>query len=318
MASNAAQRSWSFIALGAQRRNSPRATTTARPPTSTRSIPTSLPWARAYRVEGRLISSPWEISISVPQATSPCRQTWHASGPAAAPVAGPQVRPAQVRTSVSSRRFSDPAMQLVHLERSQSAVVGLEPGNGIARPECDEREERSVVVALDRQLRPGDAECGEQRVRLGIRLHARNGLDHAPKAERAGLVPLELDGNDAHARLELDDVALQRRPEHPGRAERRMPGKGARRPGEDPHASRPPVLGGKNERRLGEADLAGERLHRPGIQLARIREDGELVPGERTVGEDVDDDEAEGRHVATLSGLRRGISFRRGRRNRRA
>ena len=35
-------------------------------------------------------------------------------------------------------------------------------------------------------------------------------------------------------------------------------------------------------------------------QLARVREDGELVPGERPVGEDVGDDVAKGRHAPTL------------------
>ena len=56
------------------RRNSPRATTIARPPTSTRSIESPLPCAVAKSLEGRPISAPCSTSISAPQSTSPCRQ----------------------------------------------------------------------------------------------------------------------------------------------------------------------------------------------------------------------------------------------------
>ena len=65
-------------------RNSPRATITAEPPTSTSS------GERATRVQrrGRPISTPCTISISSPKPIRPCRARWSASGPAAEPVAG--------------------------------------------------------------------------------------------------------------------------------------------------------------------------------------------------------------------------------------
>ncbi len=55
-------------------RNSPRATTTACPPTETRSSSPSRASARAKSVEGRPISTPCEISIHSPHSTRPCRQ----------------------------------------------------------------------------------------------------------------------------------------------------------------------------------------------------------------------------------------------------
>ncbi len=54
-------------------RNSPWATVTALPPTSTRSICSPEPSARANSVDGRAISAPWEISISSPKPIRPWR-----------------------------------------------------------------------------------------------------------------------------------------------------------------------------------------------------------------------------------------------------
>jgi hypothetical protein len=76
-----------------------------------------------------------------------------------------------------------------------------------------------------------------------------------------------------------------------------MPGEGElahRR--EDPHASVPVALCAVDEHGLREVHLAGERLEQLLRDLARIREDGELVAGQRAVGEDVGDDVAHGRH----------------------
>jgi hypothetical protein len=52
----------------------------------------------------------------------------------------------------------------------------------------------------------------------------------------------------------------------------------------------------KHEDGLAKADLLGERLERLFRKLTRVGEDGELVAGERAVGEDVGDDETKGRH----------------------
>ena len=59
------------------RRNSPRATITALPPTSTRSSCSAVPSARANSVEGRPISTPCVISISSPNADSPVAREVH-------------------------------------------------------------------------------------------------------------------------------------------------------------------------------------------------------------------------------------------------
>src|SRR5581483_540516 len=69
--------------------NSPRATATAEPPTST----SSSECATAKSVDGRPISPPCLISISSPNAIRPCRARWSASGPAAEPVAGSSSTP---------------------------------------------------------------------------------------------------------------------------------------------------------------------------------------------------------------------------------
>ena len=67
-------------------------------------------------------STPCSTSISAPQSTSPCRQRWHASGPAAEPVAGSSRTPtdgANIRTFQSE---PEPAKQLAITSRSVSAV----------------------------------------------------------------------------------------------------------------------------------------------------------------------------------------------------
>src|SRR6185369_2096414 len=53
------------------KRNSPRATITAQPPTSIRSIRSALPVTRAYSVDGRPISAPCSMTISSPKAMRP-------------------------------------------------------------------------------------------------------------------------------------------------------------------------------------------------------------------------------------------------------
>ena len=69
---------------------------------------------------------------------------------------------------------------------------------------------------------------------------------------------------------------------------------------EDPDPRLSALLRRKDERGLREADLERERLHEPHIELPCVGEHGELVAGERRVGEDIDDDVAQGRHRVTL------------------
>jgi hypothetical protein len=70
--------------------------------------------------------------------------------------------------------------------------------------------------------------------------------------------------------------------------------------GEDANPRVASLLGGIDEDSLGEVQLAGQGLQLRLWDLARVREDGQLIAGERPVGEDVGDDKAEGRHAATV------------------
>ncbi len=58
----------------------------------------------------------------------------------------------------------------------------------------------------------------------------------------------------------------------------------------------PPRLRRQHEHRLGEVHLARELLHRVGLDVTPVGEDGELVARQRRVGEDVRDDVAKRRH----------------------
>src|SRR4029077_20963945 len=55
-----------------------------------------------------------------------------------------------------------------------------------------------------------------------------------------------------------------------------------------------------DEHRLREIHLARERLEPRLVELASVREDRQLVPGQRRVCKDVADGEAEGGHAASL------------------
>jgi len=55
-----------------------------------------------------------------------------------------------------------------------------------------------------------------------------------------------------------------------------------------------PGLGRQDKDRLGKAHLAGELLHRLVVDPAPVGEDGELVAGQRNIGEDVGDDISKG------------------------
>ena len=56
----------------------------------------------------------------------------------------------------------------------------------------------------------------------------------------------------------------------------------------------------EDEHRFGQVRLLRERLHRQLVEVARVGEHGELVAGERHVGEDVADDVAEAAHGRDL------------------
>jgi hypothetical protein len=119
---------------------------------------------------------------------------------------------------------------------------------------------KPVVVELDRQLGALDAQR-RQEVRLVVEgLDRRHGWLHAPEDDPRTLA-LERHGHDAHAGLEPDLAELQRRTEHERGAQRGMAGEGdLGRRREDAHACVATGLGRVDEDRLGEAQLARERL----------------------------------------------------------
>ena len=143
-------------------RNSPRATVTACPPTSTRSISPSPPSARAYSVDGRPIAAPCEIMISSPQAILPWRARWQASGPAAEPVAASSPPSQNIRSRPVAR--PSPAKQLTPVTPSATtaAMSGRSAASCSPRPERDEDVRGAVVVELDGKRRALDAEDPEQ------------------------------------------------------------------------------------------------------------------------------------------------------------
>ena len=99
------------------------------------------------------------------------------------------------------------------------------------------------------------------------------------------------------AGLDADLTSCSGAGEHERRAEDRDARRtAARRRREDPHANVPVGRGRIDEDRLAEVHLAREPLQHLLGDLARVGEDGELVPGERDVGEDVRDDVTEARH----------------------
>ena len=67
---------------------------------------------------------------------------------------------------------------------------------------------------------------------------------------------------------------------------------------EDPDPRVPVPLRREHEDGLAEVHLPRERLHLVVVELARVGEDGELVAGQRRVGEHVGDDVAEGAHAS--------------------
>ena len=196
----------------------------------------------------------------------------------------------------------EPAKQLTMTSSSVSAdEVRPERGDLLDRPERDERVSHAVVVALDRQLGSADVQRTQEHVRVRIRLDARQRLAHPAEHDLPAPLAFELDRDDAALRLQLDHSALERRRQHPGGAETRMPGERKLGPGrEDADPDRAALLRRQDEGRLREADLERERLHRLLVDRPRVREDGELVPLERAVGEDVGDDVAQAGHAATL------------------
>ena len=135
----------------------------------------------------------------------------------------------------------------------------------------------AVVVELDRQLRPLDAEDLEELGLVGERLDGRQRLRHAAEGDPAVLA-LEPHRHDAAPGLEPDLLELHRRGEDECRPERGVPReRHLDRGREDADARVPVALRREHEHRLGEVQLARKPLHQLVVDLARVREDAELV-----------------------------------------
>jgi hypothetical protein len=168
----------------------------------------------------------------------------------------------------------------------------------ISSPKAIRHVSDPVVVHLHGKLRALYTERREQLRLAAERLDGRDGLRHAAEDD-AGAVALERDRHETRTGLEPDLVELERRSENESGSERRMPGeRELDGRSEDAHACGPLALRRKHERALRVVHLPRERLHRRAFEPACVREDGELVPGQRRVREDVGEDVAIGRHRA--------------------
>ena len=157
---------------------------------------------------------------------------------------------------------------------------------------------RAVVVDLDGELGALDADGSQKLVGGRERLDRRNRLAHPAEADPV-LLALEPHRNGALAGLEHDLRELERRGEHEGGPEDWMAGEGQLVHGrEDADPRVAARLGRVDVDRLGEVQLAGERLQGLFGELARVGEDGEAVALERRVREDVREYVAKGRHCA--------------------
>ncbi len=139
--------------------------------------------------------------------------------------------------------------------------VGLDGGDGILVRKQDVDVAETGLVELQRQLRPVDAQRGQQLVAALERLDRRNRLVHPAEDDAAGLIPLEGHRDDAHACLEPDLRQLQGPAQDEGCPQHRMPGKGQlRHRREDPDARMAVGLGRVHEHRLREVHLLRQPL----------------------------------------------------------
>ena len=171
--------------------NSPRATITALPPTSTRSSCSAVPSARANSVEGRPISTPWVISISSPKRDAAVARQVHRERPGGR--AGRRVlgdaaaRREHARAPL--RAFAGEAVGAEQPRKlEERADVRPQRRQLLHRAEPDVDELRAVVVVLDRQLRPLEPQRREQRLGLAVRLPLRQRLEHLAR-RRSGRPP---------------------------------------------------------------------------------------------------------------------------------
>ncbi len=275
-----------------QSRNSPRATTTAEPPTSISVLRARDCVERRRAVDLRALVDldllP-ELGPAVPREVERDRP----GGRAGRGIFGHAVR-GDEDARLPRVAVARDARRAVRRERLERAEVGTKRSNGLGRSDLDDDVLRALAVELDRRDRRFDSEQREQRVGVRVRLVGERRLRH-PAERDPRAVALDPHRHDSRVALEPDLHELERPGENERRPEDRMPGERQlerRREDPDPDVS----LGRRrvDEHRLAELHLARERLQHLFRNLARVGEDGDLVPGERHVGEDVGNDVAEG------------------------
>jgi hypothetical protein len=171
---------------------------------------------------------------------------------------------------------------------------------GSSRRRAKSGRSAATAAVEGRELGALDAQRRQELDLTVDRLDRRQRLAH-PAEHDARALPLERHRHDAHPRLQPDLAELKRRAKDERRPERRMARErdlcGRR---EDPHARVRVRAGRVDEDRLGELQLARERLERVLGDVARVGEDRELVALERSVREHVADDVAEAGHDQNL------------------
>ena len=129
-----------------------------------------------------------------------------------------------------------------------------------------------------------------------------------PKTRAPRLVAVDLDGNDSHPGLELDDAALERGREHPGGPEDRVAGEGHLRARvEDPDARVTARLRreGRTSSRRSRSPARAPASSPSSIPRASVKT-ASWLPASARVREDVDDDVAQRRHGAHPTPATRG------------
>ncbi len=179
--------------------------------------------------------------------------------------------------------------------------VRREPRHRLLAFERDVDVPYPVVVELD--WKPGTAQT-ERGKELACLRKRRDGRDRLAHPAEAGAAPplLKRNRNDSGPGFEADLVELAHRAEDECRAEHRMAGEpelGCRREDADPRVAT--GFGRVDEHRLREVDLPREWLEHRLRDVSRVREDGELVARERTIGEDIADDVGVNGHVCLPS-----------------
>jgi hypothetical protein len=163
----------------------------------------------------------------------------------------------------------------------------------------------AVVVELDRELRVTHSQDVQEPILAVEGLDRGQRLLHAPERDPPVLA-LEPHWNQTGTGLELDLLERERRAEDERGAQNRVTGeRHLDRGGEDPDLRVPVALGLVDEHRLGEVHLLRNRLQRVLGNLARVREDGDLVALQRRVREDVGDDIAVPAHERSWENIQR-------------